>query len=68
MSARNCTYPTPCALGRMISRQTGIYWGTSGHSAQPVFVAAVGPGSERFRGYMDNTEFGKALLGLLDAR
>lgn len=68
MLERNCTYPTPCALGRMISRQTGIYWGTSGHSAQPVFVAAVGPGSERFRGYMDNTEFGKALLGLLDAR
>ncbi len=68
MLERNCTYPTQCALGRMISRQTGIYWGTSGHSAQPVFVTAVGPGSERFRGYMDNTEFGKALLGLLDAR
>ncbi len=65
---RNCTSPTPCALGRMVSRKTGIYWGTSGHSAQPVFVAAVGPGSERFQGYMDNTEFGKALLGLLDAR
>jgi len=68
MLERNCTYPTPCALGRMVSRQTGIYWGTSGHSAQPVFVSAVGPGAERFRGFMDNTEFGKALLGLLDAR
>ncbi|MCI0370253.1 MAG: alkaline phosphatase [candidate division NC10 bacterium] len=68
MLERNCTYPTQCALGRMVARQTGIYWGTSGHSAQPVFVAAVGPGSDRFQGYMDNTEFGKALLGLLDAR
>jgi alkaline phosphatase len=53
------------ALGRMVSRQTGIYWGTSGHTTEPVIVGAVGPGAERFRGYHDNTEFGRILHGLL---
>src|SRR5688572_17228462 len=31
---RNFSYPTQDALGRMVSRQTGIYWGTSGHSTR----------------------------------
>ncbi|MDP8923863.1 MAG: alkaline phosphatase [Chloroflexota bacterium] len=62
------TYPTANALGRMVSRQTGIYWGTAGHTAQPVVVGALGPGAERFRGYMDNSEFGMILHGLIAAR
>ena len=65
---RNFSYPTPCALSRMVSRQTGFYWGTSGHSAQPVVVGSLGPGAERFSGYMDNTTFGRILHRLLDAR
>jgi alkaline phosphatase len=62
---RNFSYPTQCALSRMVSRQTGFYWGTSGHSAQPVVAGSIGPGAERFRGYMDNTDFGKTLHSLL---
>ena len=65
---RNFAYPTPCALSRMVSRQTGFYWGTSGHSAQPVVVGSMGPGAEQLRGYMDNTDFGKIMHSLLAAQ
>ncbi len=63
---RNFSYPTQNTLGRMVSRQTGIYWGTSGHSTEPVIVGAIGPGAERFKGYMDNTDFGRILQGILE--
>jgi alkaline phosphatase len=61
-------YPTANALGRMVSHQTGVYWGTSGHSAEPVVVGALGPSSERFRGYLDNTDFGHILHELIAGR
>jgi alkaline phosphatase len=65
---RNFSYPTQNALGRMVSRQTGIYRGTSGHSTEPVIVGAIGPGAERFKGYMDNADFGKILQQVLERR
>lgn len=61
---RNHTYPVRNALGRMVARQTGIYWGTSGHTTEPVVVGAIGPGAERFRGYHDNTDFARILREL----
>jgi alkaline phosphatase len=65
MLERNYTYPTQNALGRMVARQTGFYWGTSGHTTEPVIVGAMGPGADAFRGYLDNTDFGKILHRLL---
>ncbi len=65
---RNHTYPVRNALGRMVARQTGVYWGTSGHTTEPVVVGAIGPGAERFRGYHDNTEFGRILRELFGAK
>ena len=62
---RNFAYVPQSALGRMIARQTGYYWGTSGHTPQPVPVGAIGPGADLFRGYQDNTDFGKHLHGLI---
>lgn len=62
---RNNSYPVRNALGRMVARQTGFYWGTSGHSTEPVVVGAIGPGAERFRGYHENTDFARILHGLL---
>ena len=62
---RNFSYITQAALSRMVSRQTAIYWGTTGHTTQPALVGAAGPGAERFRGYMDNTEFATRLKSLL---
>jgi alkaline phosphatase len=65
---RNFGYLPQSALGRMIARQTGYYWGTSGHTPQPVAVGAIGPGAELFRGYQDNTDFGKHLHRLIQGR
>ncbi len=62
---RNYSYVPQNLLGRMVARQTGFYWGTSGHTPQPVAVGAIGPGAERFRGYQDNTDFGKHLHQLI---
>ncbi|HYH43821.1 MAG TPA: alkaline phosphatase [Burkholderiales bacterium] len=59
--------PQP-TLARMISRQTGIYWGTTGHTTEPVVVGAVGPGAPLFRGYMENTDFAKILHKLIEGR
>jgi alkaline phosphatase len=50
----------------MVSRQTGIFWETSGHSTEPALVGAIGPGAERFKGYMDNADFGRILQAILE--
>ena len=52
----------------MIARQTGYYWGTSGHTTQPVLVGAMGPGAQLFHGYQDNTDFGQHLHRLIGGR
>ncbi|MHB8769872.1 MAG: alkaline phosphatase [Syntrophales bacterium] len=65
---RNHTYAVPNLFGRMVARQTGFYWGTGGHTGEPVLVGAKGPGADLFRGYRDNTEFGRSLHRLLEAR
>ena len=61
---RNHTYVVQNALGRMVARETGVYWGTAGHTTEPVVVGAIGPGAELFRGYHDNTEFARILRTL----
>ncbi|TMA11147.1 MAG: hypothetical protein E6J89_08595 [Deltaproteobacteria bacterium] len=64
--ARNLyTNPVVNCLGLMIANNIQAYWGTTAHTNQPVFVAALGVGSERFRGYQDNTDFAKHLFALL---
>ena len=55
-------------LGLMVARQTGIYWGTAGHTPEPVAVGAIGPGAALFRGYQDNTDFAKHLHRLIGER
>ncbi|HXF66581.1 MAG TPA: alkaline phosphatase [Burkholderiales bacterium] len=62
---RNFTYVTQNLLGRMVARQTGYYWGTSGHTTEPVLVGALGPGAALFRGYQDNADFGRHLHRLI---
>jgi alkaline phosphatase len=59
---------TTHALGMMIANNTQAYWQTAGHTNHPVFVAALGPGSEKFRGYQDNTDFGKNLKAILEGQ
>lgn len=69
MPARNIyTDPIANCLGMMVANNTQAYWGTGGHTNQPVFVAALGVGSEMFRGYQDNTDFAKHIFTLLRGR
>lgn len=56
------------SLGLMIANNTQAYWATTSHTNHPVFVAAIGVGAERFRGYQDNTDFAKHLFSLLKAK
>jgi alkaline phosphatase len=62
---RNVFYVPQGALARMISRHTGFYWGTMGHTTEPVLVGAMGPGATLFRGYGDNTDLAKILHKLI---
>ncbi len=65
---RNTSYLPQNILGRMVARQTGFYWGTGGHTPEPVVIGAMGPGAQLFRGYQDNTDFGKSLHRLITGR
>ena len=56
------------ALGLMVARQTGFYWGSSGHTSEPATVSAIGPGAALFRGYQDNTDFARNLKRLLGVK
>jgi len=62
---RNAVAMPQHALARMIARQTGYYWGTGGHTPEPVVIGAMGPGAQTFRGYQDNTEVGKRIQQLI---
>ena len=59
------TDPIANCLGLMIANNTQMYWHSTGHTNQPVFVAALGVGADKFRGYQDNTDFGKHLMALV---
>ncbi len=60
------------ALGRALSRENGVTWipridpfDTKGHTGEDVPIYALGPGSSRFGGALDNTEIATRLLDLL---
>ena len=57
---------TAHGLGMMVANNTQAYWQTSSHTNHPVFVAGIGPGAERFKGYQDNVDFGKNLKLILE--
>jgi alkaline phosphatase len=59
---------TTQALGMMVANNTQAYWQSSAHTNQPVLVAALGVGAERFRGYYDNADFGKKLKALIEGK
>ena len=64
----NYSYLPANTIGQMIARQSGFYWASSGHTNQPVVVAAMGPGSALFQGYHDNTDFAKILRALMGVK
>jgi alkaline phosphatase len=58
--------PNANALGMMIASHTQAYWQTTSHTNQPVLIAALGAGAERFAGYYDNADFGKKLMAIVN--
>ena len=45
-----------CALGQLMANYWGIGFTGNAHTADYVPVIALGPGSDRFRGFIQNTE------------
>lgn len=43
-------------LGQMLGNHLGIGWTSNAHTADYVPVLALGPGAERFRGFIQNTD------------
>ncbi|MGH8056440.1 MAG: alkaline phosphatase, partial [Candidatus Entotheonellia bacterium] len=66
--ARDVSHPLPSTLALGTSRQLAFSWSTSGHSAQPVRIGAVGSGANLFQGLLDNTDFGKILHRLIEGQ
>jgi alkaline phosphatase len=64
----NSNYLPSNILALAIARQTGFYWGSSGHTPAPITVAAIGPGSQIFKGYDDNTAFATKLKRLINSK
>jgi alkaline phosphatase len=62
------TDPVAQALGAMVANNVQAYWQTSTHTNDPVLVAALGVGAERFKGYYDNAEFGKKLKAVIEGK
>lgn len=61
----NSNYLPANILALAIARQTGFYWGSSGHTPAPITVAAIGPGAQIFKGFDDNTAFAGKLRRLM---
>lgn len=61
----NSNYLPSNILALAIARQTGFYWGSSGHTPAPITVAAIGPGAKIFKGFDDNTAFAVKLRRLI---
>ncbi|MDR2694111.1 MAG: alkaline phosphatase [Chitinispirillales bacterium] len=54
--------------GRGKDAEAGFGWTTGAHTGEPVPVYALGVGSERFMGRMDNTDIPKRILGAMGVR
>lgn len=52
-------------IAALLSERAGVSWTTTGHSAAPVPIYALGPGAERFTGQMDNTDVPSRIAQLL---
>ena len=52
-----------CALGQLMGNYWGIGWTGNAHTADYVPVVALGPGAEKFKGFIQNTEVFYNYLG-----
>ncbi len=52
------------ALARSLATKSGVTWGTGAHTSTPVYVIALGPSEEKFKGAHTAPELGRLLKGL----
>lgn len=57
--------PFYASLGAGFSAVYMTAWATSDHTATPVWVVSLGPGSNRLSGFIDQTEIGKTIFRML---
>ena len=57
--------PLAVTLTHILDNKAGIGWTSYSHTGVPVMTSAVGPGSEVFAGYYDNTDLSKKLMTAL---
>jgi alkaline phosphatase len=53
------------AISNILDNRTNTGWTTSGHTGVDVPIFSKGLGSERFRGYLDNTQIAQTIFELL---
>lgn len=53
-----------CQLGQLLGNHYGVGWTSGAHTADYVPLVALGPGAERFRGFLQNTEIFRHYVGL----
>jgi len=58
----------PTAVKSVFSHKCGIGWTSGGHTALPVLSTAGGPGSERFTGFLDNTDIARIMKDILTGK
>ena len=56
------------ALRAVMSKKAGIGWTTTGHTAVPVLTTSVGAGSEKFAGYIENTDIARNIRKFLQEK
>ena len=52
----------------IINRRSHTGWSTRGHTAVDVQTFAYGKGSQKFKGFMDNTDIAKKLFDVLSGK
>ena len=55
----------PTAVKNIFSHKCGIGWTSGAHTALPVLTTSIGPGAERFTGFLDNTDIWKIMKDLV---
>ena len=58
----------PGLMGQVVGNHVGIGWTGSTHTSDYTLVTALGPGAERFAGFIRNTQVFAALTELMDVK
>lgn len=57
--------PTMIAVGHLVSYRARLNWTSYVHTAALISIAAMGPGTDAFSGFMDNTGIPRTLASIL---